>query len=403
MAKQQNQVAEQQSGKRGVQLSAKELGDFLIAHRKSISTVAQRVMKPERMFSFAVQAATKNPYLLKCDPLTILRGLAECAELGLEANNAHGDAYLVPTWNSKRGCYEAQRWTGYKGMIKLATETGVCKKVEAQVVYDSDPKFDYEYGTKQYLTHKPGERTERSKVIAFYCLVLLNDGVTWQFTVMWKSEVDKIMKIAKANRQGDGPWDTHYDEQGKKTAIRRLFKQLPRPLHLKDERLYKALEAEDANNGTPDFEIPSDAGEHMPEKTRGADALKQQLKGGEPQQQGGEEEPPPVDPETGETSAPTDKGGADLLGDQQQEQPTRARKGGNARDLPATADHLKQVRDKIKSLDLATEAELCRAMGRDKLEGITQGEVIAALTWLDDPAVAYVPPAKPAAQPAKKS
>jgi len=44
---------------------------------------------------------------------------------------------------------------------------------------------------------------------------------------MFKEEIEKIRKTSKAAKSSFSPWNTHYEEMARKTAIRRIAKYLP--------------------------------------------------------------------------------------------------------------------------------------------------------------------------------
>ena len=119
--------------------------------------------------------------------------------------------------------------------------------LEAQIVYSND-LFEWEQGDNPKLIHKPSlELDDNARPLAVYA-VARKDGKVVDRTVMRIGEINKIMKGSKAgfkqkwdkatNRyatdaKGDpigevvGIWKDHWEERAKKTAIRRLAKQLP--------------------------------------------------------------------------------------------------------------------------------------------------------------------------------
>ena len=72
--------------------------------------------------------------------------------------------------------------------------------------------------------HRPTLATERGEVVAFYAVARLVGGGV-QHDYMTRADVDAIRKRSRA--ASSGPWVTDYNEMGKKTVIRRLFKTLP--------------------------------------------------------------------------------------------------------------------------------------------------------------------------------
>lgn len=119
--------------------------------------------------------------------------------------------------------------------------------LEAQIVYSND-YFEWEQGDNPKLIHKPSlELDDTAKPLAVYA-VARKDGQVVDRVVMRIAEINKITRSSKsgfkqewdkaANRYktdatgnpvGEvvGIWKDHWEEMAKKTAIRRLAKQLP--------------------------------------------------------------------------------------------------------------------------------------------------------------------------------
>jgi recombination protein RecT len=131
-----------------------------------------------------------------------------------------GLAYIIPFNNRKRDCIEAQFMPGYKGLVKLAKDSGEVFDVFSRVVYEGEP-FDVQEGLVPVLKHTPMPPAKRGKPIGAYTVTLLKNGVR-SFTFMWEDEIQEIRKSSKAG--GNGPWVTNPDEMRKKTTIRREMK-----------------------------------------------------------------------------------------------------------------------------------------------------------------------------------
>jgi len=60
--------------------------------------------------------------------------LVQASILGLEPDGMSGEAFLIPYWNTKAGGYECQMQPGYKGVVKLARNTGEIMQIDAQPI-----------------------------------------------------------------------------------------------------------------------------------------------------------------------------------------------------------------------------------------------------------------------------
>ena len=213
-----------------------------------------RHLSAERMLRVCLTAAQRTPDLLKCDQLSFVGAVVQASQLGLEPDGILGHAYLVPFNNRKTGRKEVQLIAGYKGLIDLARRSGHVTSIAAHVVYDKD-EFTFTYGIDETLRHVPHMGSERGEAVAVYAVAKMKDG-GYAFDVMSKAEVEKIR--AKSQAGTSGPWQEHWGEMARKTAIRRLVKYLP----LSPELQKAAALDELADAGVPqsmDIEIESSA------------------------------------------------------------------------------------------------------------------------------------------------
>lgn len=180
-------------------------------------------MNFNREAGFAIQILMNNQALMRCDPESIKHSVVNVALTGLTLNPALKYAYLIPR---KGKCVLD---ISYMGMIKILTDAGAVKNIDAGVIYSGD-KFDYRKGTDPFFKHQPSLK-DRGEKIAAYAIAFLRDG-GFQFEVISKDEVEKIRSTSESykNEQGRNfsPWETWEDEMWKKSALKRLFKLLPK-------------------------------------------------------------------------------------------------------------------------------------------------------------------------------
>ena len=65
-----------------------------------------------------------NPALINHSASLIYREVSKAAALGLLLDPALGEAYIIESWNGKAKRLEPQLRIGYRGMMKLAKQTG---------------------------------------------------------------------------------------------------------------------------------------------------------------------------------------------------------------------------------------------------------------------------------------
>ena len=198
--------------------------DLLEKARGAIQNALPKHLSADRMMKIGYGAISRNPHLLDCEPMSLVKCIVESSELGLEPGGVLGHAYLVPFKNNKTNRREAQLQVGYRGFIELAARSGKVSSIGAEVVYEGD-EFDYCLGTERFLKHKPRLRgvNEPLVPICAYATVDYRDGGK-DFELL---SLQKIEEARKASRSGSGPWVTHWEEMARKTAIRRLAKRLP--------------------------------------------------------------------------------------------------------------------------------------------------------------------------------
>jgi recombination protein RecT len=140
----------------------------------------------------------------------------DCFSLGLDPDPAKGLAYFVPY----KG--QVQLVIGYQGMIHLAEKFGF-RIVSTGVIYDCD-QYQFEKGTNAYLKHIPSlEKPANAKKIAAYAVIRMETGEQL-FELITAQEVSKARRTSKTSKI----WDAHEDEMWIKTAIRKVFKYLPK-------------------------------------------------------------------------------------------------------------------------------------------------------------------------------
>ncbi len=199
------------------------LKDLLTRAAPALAQVAPKHLTADRLVKIALSATSRNPDLLACSPASVLRAVMQGAEMGLEVGGMLGEAYLVPFKNKHTKAIEATFIPGYRGLLKLARNSGLLKTVEAHVVYEQDV-FELEFGLTPRLVHKPCMKGERGAVVCAYAIAHFKDG-GHQMDVMTVAELDAIKKRSQAS--DSGPWVTDEPEMQKKTVVRRLSKYLP--------------------------------------------------------------------------------------------------------------------------------------------------------------------------------
>lgn len=221
--------------------------------QSQLATVAAKHMNPERMMRVVANAIRTTPQLQEAEPMSLLGALMTCASLGLEPNTPLGHAYLIPFRRKKKDAEgrwqsitEAQLIIGYKGFADLARRSGQVINLHADVVYDDDHEFSYEYGSNQHLRHRPGPR--KGQMLGAYCYVRLKEGEGHVY--MTRDEIlavrDKSQgwQTAKQfDKTAQSPWVVHEPRMWAKTALRRLANSGELPMSIEFLNAYQVDDA----------------------------------------------------------------------------------------------------------------------------------------------------------------
>jgi len=250
---------------------------------------------PLDRFSAVVLACfSRTPKLMECTRYSIRQSILAAAELGLEVGGVSGEAYLVPYSTKKKFPNGAELWVteaqfiaGYKGYLRLAQESKQFRKIEGEVILTDDTWRDIERNpaglTWGHVQREPkgahmmeitkGVWQNREKVIVpcevpalrgAYAYARPNEARDDDYvTVIWLPRLEAIRTRSKAGF--DGPWITDYHEMARKTAVRALWKKLP-----KSDRMRK-LEEHDQELEIPELRQADVASAALPANAQTAE------------------------------------------------------------------------------------------------------------------------------------
>lgn len=177
----------------------------------------------------AVEILMKNKFSIKTaqeNPQSVRRAVVKIAAIGLTLNPALSYAYLVP--RDGQICLDIS----YKGLVKLATDSGAIKWAKAELVREND-SFTFK-GLASMPEHEMNPFTERGKIVGVYCIAKTADGDILTDVM----SMDDIKEVQSTSKAGNGPWKTFFGEMAKKTIIKRAQKQWPKG---NDNRLENAI------------------------------------------------------------------------------------------------------------------------------------------------------------------
>jgi len=238
---------------------------FLSGHEKqfhSLNSASLNTLDFAQECEFARQLLMRNEYTLnaaRLNPDSLHTAISNVAAIGITLNPAQKFAYLVPRKVNKEMqiCLDIS----YRGLTKLATDTGIIKALKAELVYANDT-FKY-HGFHEKPVFKADAFGDRGGIIGVYAMALMVDGSVLVET-MTIDEVNKIRDDSEAYKSAkskggwsldNNVWVKFYGEMIKKTCIKRAHKTLPTSHGT--EILGKAIDVINEHEGI-DFEAPKE-------------------------------------------------------------------------------------------------------------------------------------------------
>jgi recombination protein RecT len=214
-------------------IPAKAMKTFLETNAVNILKGLSQDINPEKFMATVYNLLLVNPNIAKCDKMTVLNAVNRSAQLGLSPDPMLGESYFIPRDKKEK---QDNQWIvtgktcdfqiGYKGLIKIAYASNFIKLMQSYTVYDND-HLVMEAGLKP--DYRISRGTSRGEIEGFLCMVKLEND-EWDFEYMSIADVNRIRDKSDAYKASskygsDSPWTSSYEEMGKETVIKRLFKR----------------------------------------------------------------------------------------------------------------------------------------------------------------------------------
>jgi recombination protein RecT len=199
----------------------REFQEVLVQYKLLIQAVLKEPSEAGRFCLLAENMLRKNPKLLECNPRSFALAILQMAEFQLEPVMGH--CYPVPYKQN------VTMQLGYQGMIQLARNSGRIVNIWAEVVREGDD-FEYTLGTDRKITHVRKSALGAKLLHAYACATYVNGGL--DCVVLSADEVEARRKVSKSASFGDSPWKNWPEEMWKKTAVRALYKYLPKSVQM---------------------------------------------------------------------------------------------------------------------------------------------------------------------------
>lgn len=189
----------------------------------------------------------ENTALQQCDMQSLLGALMISAQLGLEPNTTLAEAHIIPYGN------KAQFQMGYRGLIKLAWNSGLIVSIDYDKICENDT-YEYSKGDGGKFIHTPSLSEDRGNTIAYYAYAVMKAGGKAVHLMTMKEVQDHGKKFSKAFNAKSSPWVTDFDSMAYKTVLIQLAdKKLPKATQSEAMmRLAQAVQKDSTTNYIPE-------------------------------------------------------------------------------------------------------------------------------------------------------
>jgi|TARA_R100000656_G_scaffold14754_1_gene14548 recombination protein RecT len=208
----------------------------------------------DRYISACLTSLAVTPKLQQCTPSSVLKAFMESARFGLEPNSPLAEAHLIPYGD------KVEFQIAYRGMMKLAWNTGMIKSLDFDKVCEND-HFVYTKGREITFEHTPNLLSDRGQPYAYYAVAELKNG---GFALHIMSKTDIIshgQHYSRSYSSKSSPWQTDFDAMAYKTVIKQLCdKKLPKATTEQSMLLHEAARLDDIPDDLeafPDIEVAS--------------------------------------------------------------------------------------------------------------------------------------------------
>lgn len=196
------------------------------SYQKMINNTLRDPRKAQRFVAAITSAVATNPALQECDPATILSGALLGESLGLSPSPQLGQYYLVPYWNGKKKCQDAQFQLGYKGYVQLALRSGYYKHLNVIAVKAGELVHFNPLTEEIEINLNEDELSrEASATIGYLAMFEYLNG--FRKTIYWSREKMEAhaLRYSKgyAAKKGYTFWEKDFDAMAFKTMLRQII------------------------------------------------------------------------------------------------------------------------------------------------------------------------------------
>lgn len=217
---------------------------FMDTYKGQLTLALPKHMHADRMARLACTQFSSNPKLQECDPISIAGSIMTAATLGLEPG-VNGQGYLIPYYDNRARKSICTFVPGWKGLQDIANRSGRCTTWTG-AVFQGD-HFDYALGDRPFVSHRPGEENDPSKLTHVYAIGRVN-GSEWPVIEVWS--VAKVIRHRnKYNKVGERHYSFRdWEMYARKVPLLQVLKYMPASIELSNA-IAASNHAENGRNG----------------------------------------------------------------------------------------------------------------------------------------------------------
>ena len=207
-----------------------------------------RHMTPDRMARIALTQLRVTPKLFNSTSESFYGSLMAASQLGLEPG-VNGQCYLVPYGTT---CTLIPGWRGFMELLSRTERASAW----THAVYEGD-EFDYEFGDKPFVHHKPGKWADEGAKMTFAYAIGRQKNAEWPVLEVW--DIDKIWKHRDKNNKLRDKQDhysfKHPEMYARKIPLLQVLKYMPSSVELANASALDITASEGRQNLTVDMAL----------------------------------------------------------------------------------------------------------------------------------------------------
>lgn len=237
MAKNTKQLAAARSDQKGLTVM-----DYLNSAKckRAFEEMTPRFLSWERLYRLTVVNIQRNPKLMQAEPVELIRQSMGFSTLGLEIGSPLGHGWILPF--ESQGKVILQSVIGYQGMVELMFRSSFVRGCQADVVTAAEYEaqlFDWKKGSNQFLDHVYSDDRNIYDDTLRYSWALAKLEHESVFEVLPWNQIEATRNRSPGYRYAksrgettptykQNPWVADVVSMAKKTAIRQLWKLVPK-------------------------------------------------------------------------------------------------------------------------------------------------------------------------------